>query len=44
MFVVGLHRSIAMRRFSLIALLVVGLAGCAQLAPPELPPPPAGFL
>lgn len=30
-----------MRRFSLIALLAVGLAGCAQLAAPELPPPPA---
>lgn len=28
-----------MRRFSLIALLAVGLAGCAQLAAPELPPP-----
>ena len=32
-----------MRRFSLIALLAVGLAGCAQLAAPELPPPPAGY-
>lgn len=32
-----------MRRFSLIALLAVGLAGCAQLAAPKLPPPPAGY-